>query len=275
MSSIFGFQSFMLVVKNKCGVLKTMKQHFIGRAWLLGLPGEMNIIAWNCRGLGNVKAVPSIKDMVRVYKSDIVILIETLVSGNKISDLCYTIGFDNHFSVDRIGRSGGLAVLWRNSVNCSLINYSQNFINLQIQDPTLGNWRLTAFYGYSDSGRRRESWDLLRYLSNLSSSPWCIIGDFNDHLSTADKRGGPDRPSWLIRGFQNVVTYCNLFDLPLIEYQFTWFKSIGTTSSKEARLDRALITSSWHSLFSNSTLQTLAAPVLDHTPLLLHLDPIP
>ncbi|RHN78278.1 putative endonuclease/exonuclease/phosphatase [Medicago truncatula] len=127
----------------------------------------MNVISWNCRGLGNVKAVPCIKDLIRVYKSDVVILIETLVESNKISDLCYTIGFDNHFSVDCIGRSGGLAILWRNSINCSLINYSQNFINMSVQDPIHDNWRLTAFYGYSDSGRHLASWDLLRHLSSL------------------------------------------------------------------------------------------------------------
>jgi len=142
----------------------------------------MNIISWNCCGLGNVKAVPEIKDLVCVYKPDIVILIETLVNGNKITDLCYSIGFDNHFSVDRIGRSGGLAILWRNSVDCSLINFSQNFINLLIKDPVIGSWRLTKFYGYSDSGRRRESWDLLCHLSSLSNDPWCIIGDFVGYL---------------------------------------------------------------------------------------------
>ena len=195
--------------------------------------------------------------------------------GNKIADLFYTIGFDNHFSVDRIGRSGGLAVLWRNSINCSLINYSQNFINLLIQDSILGNWRLATFYGYSDSRRRRESWDLLRNLSNISNDTWCIIGDFTDYLSPEDKCGGPDRPAWLISGFQHVVTNCNLCDMPLLGYQYTWFKSIGTASSKEARLDRALVTSSSQDLHQNATLQTLVAPVSDHTPLLLQLDPIP
>ena len=248
---------------------------FIGRAWLPGLLEAMNIISWNGCGLGNVKAIPEIKDLVRVYKPDIVILIETLVNGNKISDLCYSIGFDNHFSVDRIGRSGGLAILWRNSVDCSLINFSQNFINLLIKDPVIGSCRLTTFYGYSDSGRRRESWDLLRHLGNLSNDPWCIIGDFNDHLSFEDKRGGPDRPSWLIRGFQDVVKDCILFDMPLHGYQFTWFKSIGTPSSKEARIDHALVTSSWQTLYPNTALQTLVASISDHTPLLLQLDPIP
>jgi hypothetical protein len=71
------------------------------------------------------------------------------------------------------------------------------------------------------------------------------------------------------------VNDCNLLDIPLIGYQFTWFKSIGTESSKEARLDRALVTSSWQTLYPNATLQTLVAPISDHTPLLLQLDPLP
>ena len=260
---------------NSHGRFASTNSFFISRAWLPGLPGKMNVISWNCRGLGNVKAVPALKDLVRVYKPDIVILNDTLVHNNKIAGLCYSLSFDNHFSVDRIGRSRGLAILWRNSIDCSLINYSQNFINLSIKDQVIGNWRLTTFYGYPDTERRRDSWDLLRSLSALSDDPWCIIGDFNDQLSAEDKRGGPERPTWLIRGFQNAVQDCNLIDMPLTCYQFTWFKSIGTESSKEARLDRALVTSSWQSLYPNDVLQTLVAPTSDHTPLFLQMDPIP
>ncbi|XP_039682996.1 uncharacterized protein [Medicago truncatula] len=233
----------------------------------------MNVIAWNCRGLGNVKAVPCIKDLVRVYKPDILILIETLCNNNKIFSLKYSVGFDHHFSVDCIGRSGGLAVLWRNSAHCSITSYSLNFINMSIQDPIKGPWRLTAFYGYPEHGRRRNSWDLLRSLHTQSDDPWCIIGDFNDHLSSFDKRGGPDRPRWLIQGFQEAVTDCGLTDLPLIGYQFTWFKSIGTSHAKEARIDRALCSAPWQNLFPHNSLQTLVAPMSDHTPLLLQHDP--
>lgn len=63
--------------------------------------------------------------------------------------------------------------------------------------------------------------------------------------------------------------------MPLLGYQFTWFKSIGTEASKEARLDRALVSNSWQSMFPNAAFQTLVAPISDHTPLLLQLDPIP
>lgn len=63
--------------------------------------------------------------------------------------------------------------------------------------------------------------------------------------------------------------------MPLHGCQFTWFKSIGTPSSKETRIDRALVTSSWQTLYPNSALQTLVASISDHTPLLLQLNSIP
>jgi len=45
-----------------------------------------------------------------------------------------------------------------------------------------------------------------------------ILGDFNDHLSPYEKRGGLDRAPWLIRGFQDIVHDCGLIDPPLIRY---------------------------------------------------------
>lgn len=105
---------------------------------------------------------------------------------------------------------------------------------------------------------------MLLSLRNLFDDPWCIIGDFNDHLSLADKRNGPDRAPWLIRGFQDVVSDCDLCNFPLIGYQFTRFKSIITSSSKEARLDRAICMIPSLDVFPQATLQTLVAPKGDH-----------
>ncbi|MCI82952.1 endonuclease/exonuclease/phosphatase family protein, partial [Trifolium medium] len=45
--------------------------------------------------------------------------------------------------------------------------------------------------------------------------------DFNDLLSSDDKRGGSERPSWLYNGFRNAVCDCSLLDMPLEGYQFT------------------------------------------------------
>jgi len=63
--------------------------------------------------LGNPSAVPTLRDLVRKYKSDVIFLSETLVHANKIEEIRVRLGFDGAFAVERIGRSGGLAFLWR------------------------------------------------------------------------------------------------------------------------------------------------------------------
>lgn len=140
----------------------------------------MIILSWNCRGLGNLRAIQAIKNLIWVHQPDVILLFETLVQGSKIEEIRINIGFDHALAVDCVGRGGGLATLWRNTVNCVVSSYHQHFINLELNDPQLGVWRLTGFYGCPERGRRRHSWDLIRSISDLPSMPWCIIGDFND-----------------------------------------------------------------------------------------------
>ena len=82
-----------------------------------------------------------------------------------------------------------------------MLNYSRNIINLLVEDREHGNWRLTGFYGYPEHQRRRDSWNLLRSLREMSAIPWCIIGDFNDLLTQEDKQGLHSHPNWLCRSF--------------------------------------------------------------------------
>ncbi|KAL8519913.1 hypothetical protein ACS0TY_010738 [Phlomoides rotata] len=90
-------------------------------------------------------------------------LIETLSYGVKLGALRIKLSFDSYFSIDVIGRSGGLVVLWKTEIK----------------------------------GCRKLSWDLLRNLASLHSLPWVYIGDYNDLLSVDDKKWRTDHPQWL------------------------------------------------------------------------------
>jgi hypothetical protein len=184
------------------------------------------------------------------------------------------LGFDSCFSVDRVGRSGGLALFWNSSHNCQILDYSQNHISVEITDTVRGNWRLTGYYGYPNGGRRRASWDFLRTLSYQSSLPWCIFGDFNDIMDASEKRGNTSRSRWLINGFRQAVLDSGLSDVPVNGYPFTWFKFLGTIRAVEERLDRALANNSWFTLFPNAKLENLVAPASDHYPIFLECSPI-
>jgi len=230
----------------------------------------MSFISWNCRGLGSPSTVPNLKYLVRTYKPDGIFLSETMAALNKIEELKYILSFDSCFTVDRICRGEGLAFLWKKSANCIITNYSQNHIDIEVVDPLCGKWRLTGFYGMPESGRRKESWNFLRNLARVSSLPWCVIRDYNDILSDAEKKGRSERAPWLICGFRQVVIDAGLIDLEMNGYEFTWFKSLGTDREVEEKLDRALVNSSWCNLFPATALECLTTTSSDQYPLLLN-----
>jgi hypothetical protein len=47
--------------------------------------------------------------------------------------------YDSCLSIDVEGRSGGLSVLWRDSVKCRVLNYFRNFINMIVEDEERGD----------------------------------------------------------------------------------------------------------------------------------------
>ncbi|XP_058732883.1 uncharacterized protein LOC131604464 [Vicia villosa] len=138
----------------------------------------------------------------------------------------------------------------------------------QIKRANLGvQQRLSCYYGFPERSRRRQAWDMIRDLRNMSSILWGIIGDFNDLLSQNDKQDLHPHPEWLCAGFQQIVGDCNLTNIPLEGHPFTWVKSRGTAHMIEERHDRSLANSDWLQLFPNSKLHNLR-------PILLCCDPL-
>jgi len=53
------------------------------------------------------------------------------------------------------------------------------------------------------------------------------MGDFNDLLVHAEKKGRVDKPKSIINVFRNIIVGSRLKYLPLTGYPFTWTKSKG------------------------------------------------
>ncbi|MCH82853.1 hypothetical protein A2U01_0003665, partial [Trifolium medium] len=165
------------------------------QSWQPGLPGPMKILSWNCRGLSTSSAIPNLSNIAQGYQPDILFLAETLSKNHTMERIRVNLKFQSCLSVDAEGRSGGLSVMWRDSISCRVMNYSRNFINLIVREKEEEEWRLTCYYGYPERGRRRQAWDLLRELRDMSELPWCIVGDFNDLLAQEDKKGIHPHPN--------------------------------------------------------------------------------
>lgn len=231
----------------------------------------MILLGWNCRGLGQSRTVRILNEMLTSHKPDILFLSETLVEGNKVEVLASKIGFVNFHSVDRQGRGGGLAVFWKNNVRCSIMDSSQNHIDIIIEERHNVSWRLTCFYGFPERERRQQSWDFLRLLATKSQLPWCIFGDFNDLLYASDKKGRHPHPQYLLSGFKQAIEDCSLAEVELSGGAYTWEKSKGTADWVRERLDRAFGNDSWWQMFPLCTLTVFHTVVSDHEPIKLEL----
>ena len=75
----------------------------------------------------------------------VVFLFETLVNSNKIESLRVKPGFQNAMAVDRLGRGGGVVVLWKDLEKCTVMSFSNHHIDLEIEDEARGKWRMTGF----------------------------------------------------------------------------------------------------------------------------------
>jgi hypothetical protein len=71
---------------------------------------------------------------------------------------------ESSFSVDRTVEAAVFAFFWHASLNCQLIDYSNNHKTIEIVNSNLDPWKHTGYYGYPNEGRRRAAWEFLHNL---------------------------------------------------------------------------------------------------------------
>ncbi|KAL5555260.1 hypothetical protein UlMin_037496 [Ulmus minor] len=157
---------------------------------------------------------------------------------------------------EREGRSGGLCLLWSNS------------IHITSHDSTC--WRFTDLYGNPDTSLRTQFWTLLKRLGDASSMPWLCGGDLNEILFGHEKQGGAARAQYLMNAFREATNYCGLANLGFRGPKFTWNRGKNACLVQE-RLDRMLGNGGWLDLFPNSLVHHLNLRGSDHCPLLVEL----
>lgn len=88
-------------------------------------------------------------------------LFETKCLSSILNKLKYRFHYSGCFSIDRVGLSGGLYLLWKDEVNVSIRNFSIHPIDANL------SWngymlRFTRLYGQLDSSFRYETWEQIR-----------------------------------------------------------------------------------------------------------------
>ncbi|XP_074274120.1 uncharacterized protein LOC141597550 [Silene latifolia] len=229
----------------------------------------MNLLSLNCRGLGNPAAVGGLRNLIRKEAPTLVFLSETKLSGEEFRRVRAQFDEYEGMEVDSVGRSGGLAFLWKKHVRCVFRSASVHHMDFEIHE-TEGNWRVTGFYGWPNVTDRYLSWKLLRELGAQYGGPWVCIGDFNEILFATEMKGGT-RPQWQMNNFREAIDDCGLRDIAFEGYAFTYDNGQFDDDNRQSRLDRAMCNDEWADLFPRAKLAHLTREWSDHAPILLKL----
>ncbi|KAK8264701.1 hypothetical protein V6Z12_D12G127100, partial [Gossypium hirsutum] len=200
----------------------------------------MKFLSWNCRGLGNSAKIRKLKQLLAVNNPDIIFLSETKMSATDFRRVQNNCRLQNGLAVNSEGRSGGLALMWRDGMNVSIQNYSKHHIDSMVRLENNKTIRVTGFYGHANPNRRRSSWDILRRVGESVREEWVIGGDFNAILNDAEKEGGRRGVRAQMNEFKAVMDEMALVDIKPDSGWFTWVKNRDEGRLIKERLDRFL-----------------------------------
>lgn len=228
----------------------------------------MSLIGFNCRGLGNTAAVNSLRNLIRREAPSLIFLSETKLSCGEMMKVKAKVSGYNGLAVDSCGRSGGVALLWREDIVVELRSMSIHHVDVWVRDGLGGKeWRFTGFYGWPEVQKRHLSWKLLEELAGQVDGPWICMGDFNEIMYSCEKKGGRDRAVWQMSQFREAVANCRLHDLPFSGYEFTYDNGQGGDDNVQCRLDRALVNDEWFGVFDMARGINLDREWSDHAPI--------
>ncbi|GLT53494.1 hypothetical protein SLA2020_267600 [Shorea laevis] len=93
--------------------------------------------------------------MTKDKQPRILFLMETKICKFRMEYVRNKLGFEGMFTVDPIGLSGGIALLWKEAREVEIQNFSNHHINAFISIGASANkWLLTGFYGDPNRAHR-------------------------------------------------------------------------------------------------------------------------
>jgi hypothetical protein len=212
--------------------------------------------------------VGELRDLIRSYNPAVVFLCETKKKSKAMERVMWSLGFRHGVAVDCKGKSGGLALWWRDGVDVSVRPWCQYYIDAKIKQGNV-EWRFTGIYGEPRTQLRQKTWDVIRYLRAQDELPWLCAGDFNEITRQEEQCGGNVRSAAQMERFRDCLSDCGLADLGFSGYAFTWNNRREGSDNVQARLDRATCNSSFSNLFPATSVEHIITEESDHLAILI------
>lgn len=89
----------------------------------------MSLLSWNYRGFGNLRTVNALKNVVKQEEPTIVFLVEMKSDLEWMIKVRDQYKFKNGLIVSNRGKSGGLAMFWKEGIKLDIQTYSNSHID--------------------------------------------------------------------------------------------------------------------------------------------------
>ncbi|KAG2291417.1 hypothetical protein Bca52824_038086 [Brassica carinata] len=106
----------------------------------------MTMVSWNCQCLGRAQdlVIPRLWEMRQYHSPDILFLMETKQKRDALVDIQTWLGYDRIMTVNPIGYSGGLALMWKSSVYIDFKYVDKHLLDFHVQ---FGKFGFLVFMG--------------------------------------------------------------------------------------------------------------------------------
>ncbi|XP_059076685.1 uncharacterized protein LOC131875959 [Cryptomeria japonica] len=232
----------------------------------------MKITSWNVRGLSAPDKKHLFKRVLNKLDSDLVILQETKLSGEKAMELMkYCFRWEGVFQ-DAQGTAGGLGLMWNPAcVEVNPIASCNNWMACIIHHKTTNlNFPLFNIYGPIRTEEKLKAWtEITDQARLLDLDKTIMVGDFNAILDIDEKEGGLKKSTKVIDDFRDFLSNCKLIDIIPKNGQFTWTNRRLNFSKISERLDHFFVGDWW--IRGEFFMETNIVPQIgsDHFPLSL------
>lgn len=163
-------------------------------------------MSWNCQGVGRSHNLTILRlvEIRKRYFPEMLFLMETKKSRNKMVDLHEWVGYDMVVIVEPVGYSGGLTLMWKKKVDVDIMYNDKNLIGCHVKLSNL-SFYVSFIYGDPVIKDRAKVWGRITRINILKLSSWCFLGDFNDNIHCGEKVGGPIKNDSICESFLNMI----------------------------------------------------------------------
>lgn len=129
----------------------------------------MNLLCWNCHGLGHHAIVREVRELMKIYAPTMLCLVETQLDKARAESLA-SFGFDkSYYAVASSWRSGDFVIFWNQSINLLILGYSRYHVDALVKEFGPESWRPACIYGEARVPKRYKTWDTLRSIAIYGS----------------------------------------------------------------------------------------------------------